>query len=442
MTTSSLRFLRFMDTCKAEMKDTRRVDFLKHPRAYLLQRLFMVYHNLFVKMHWGYAARLTFNTMMAIIPVFAIIFAVARGFGFEERIAAWCREVFAGQPQVAKTIVDLSTSYIDYTHTGLIIGIGLVFMIWSVVSLFENVEDVFNEIWGVRKDRSFGRKMVDYTAIVFLVPLVIVFYSGLTVFMYSIIDFLPQFQLLTPAMKLLLGFATPLFLLWVFFLLLYMVIPNTRVPFSHTWFPAFLGSLCIIILQNIYVHLQVVVTSYSIIYGSLAALPLFMIWLQASWYIAIGFAELSHANRNLKLGWDIDGKPYSIRDRMEHCLVVLGLICKRQKDEARPCRLRDLQRVTGYAYSHLTECLAWLEDTHFILNVRFKSGKNAYTPCCDTDTVTVGGVIDALSAHPVQTDADPLRCRLADEARQKLAETWQTNREKLEQILVRDCIRW
>jgi membrane protein len=88
---------------------------MEHPRAYLLQRLYMVYHDLFVQKHWGFAAQLTFNTMMAIIPVFAIIFAVGRGFGFEESIANWCREVFASQPQVAEAIVQLSTSYIHYT---------------------------------------------------------------------------------------------------------------------------------------------------------------------------------------------------------------------------------------------------------------------------------------------------------------------------------------
>lgn len=442
MANLSLRLTRFVDRCKTEMRDTRRVVFMEHPRAYLLQRLYMVYHDLFVQKHWGFAAQLTFNTMMAIIPVFAIIFAVGRGFGFEESIANWCREVFASQPQVAEAIVQLSTSYIHYTHTGIIIGIGLLFMIWSVVSLFENVEGVFNDIWGATKERSMGRKVTDYTAIVFLVPIVIVFYSGLTVFFYSVLDYLPQFQLLTPAMKLVLGFATPLLLLWAFFLLLYMGIPNTRVLFRHVWFPALLASLCIIGLQTVYVHVQVIVTSYSIIYGSLAALPLFMIWLQASWFIGIGFAEFGHANQNLSQGLDAEGVTYSVADQLEHCLIILNLISRRQKDEARPCRMGDLQRVTGYAYSHIVHCLQRLEETHLILCVDTKGDDAAFTPSRDTASLTLGRVLFMLATHPVQGTDHPARCRMSDEVRGRVAEALRLSLDELDKISVNDCSAW
>ncbi len=438
MASRQLRLKRFIDRCCQEMHDTRRVNFSERPRAYLLQRCYMVYHNLFVRNHWGFAAQLTFNTMMAIIPVFAIIFAVGRGFGFEENIVAWCREVFASQPQVASAIVELSTSYIHYTHTGVVIGIGLLFMVWSVVSLFDNVEGVFNHIWGVTLERNFGRKVIDYTAIVFLVPLVIVFYSGLTVFFYSVLNYLPEFQVLTPAMKLLLKFATPLVLLWLSFLLLYMGIPNTKVRLQHVWIPALLASLCFIGLQTFYVHVQVILTSYSVIYGSLAALPLFMVWLQASWFITIGFAEFGHANQNLSSGIAGEGEAISVVDLMEHCLLILHLICRRQRDETRPCRLSDLQRVTGYATSHIIDCLHRLEDARFILGVHVKGGDPAYTPSRDTVRLTVGTVVTALAIHPRRESSREERWHINDHVRQHVAAILKTGVDALDEIKVMD----
>jgi membrane protein len=431
-----LRFMRYIERCSHEMRDTRRVDFRHHPRAYLLQRCYMVYHNLFVRNHWGFAAQLTFNTMMAIIPVFAIIFAVGRGFGFEQNIADWCREVFASQPQVANAILELSASYINYTHTGVVIGVGLLFMVWSVVSLFNNVEGVFNSIWGATMERSLGRKVIDYTAIVFFVPIGIVFYSGLTVFFYSVLSYLPEFQVLTPLTKMVLSFLTPLALLWASFMTLYLGIPNTKVLLRHVWLPALLGSLCIIGLQTFYMHVQVILTSYSLIYGSLAALPLFMVWLQTSWFIAIGFAELAHANQNLSQGVDAEGMVYSMVDQLEHSLVILHLICRRQRDEARPCRLSDLQRVTGYPLSHIHTCVHSLQHTQLILPVQSPTNDPAYTPSRDTANMTLGRVVALLVNHPTHPHSADNHYLIDESIRLRIAAILGDGKRALDELLV------
>ncbi len=261
------------------------------------------------------------------------------------------------------------------------------------------------------------------------------FYSGLTVFFYSVLDYLPQFQLLTPAMKLVLGFATPLLLLWAFFLLLYMGIPNTRVQFRHVWFPALLASLCIIGLQTVYVHVQVIVTSYSIIYGSLAALPLFMIWLQASWFIGIGFAEFGHANQNLSLGLDAEGVTYSVADQREHCLILLNLISRRQKDEARPSYARPAARETGYAYSHIVHCLRRLEETPYHL-CRHQGRDAAFTP--SRDTASPPWAVCCSCSPPIRAGHDHPPRRMGDEVRGGWPRRWPQSR-RTDKISVNDC---
>lgn len=442
---------RFVARCRREMKDSRRIRAAEEPRAYLLQRLYMVYKELFVKRHWEFAAQLTFNTMMAIIPVFAVIFAVGRGFGFEESIAGWCREVFASQPQVGEAIVQLARQYIDYTHTGIIIGIGLLLMMWSVVSLFENVEEVFNNIWHVRIERSMGRKVVDYTAIIFLVPIVIIFYSGVMLFFHSVAGWLPEFQILTPAMRMLFGLALPMVLLWAFFLALYMVIPNTRVLFGQVWFPALLASLAITGLQAVYVHIQVLLTGYSIIYGSLAALPLFMIWLQASWYICIGFAELGHANQLLKLGLHEDAAEPSVAARLMQCLVVLGVVCRRQQQGLSPATPGLIGRATGYSPGRVGACVGRLTAAGLVYGVAVGprgggrgpadaglSGLDGavlgYVPAGDTSGMTVGKALAALVGVLPAAGSDPAMPGSEVEAR--LLAALRTGREALEKIRV------
>lgn len=377
------------------------VTFRDNPLTYLAQRLYMVFKGLFVENHWGYAAQLTFNTMMAIIPVFAVIFAVGRGFGFEEYIAEWCHRLFVSQPGVADAILTLAGSYIQYTHTGVVIGVSLVFMLYSVISLFNNIEVVFNGIWAVKKERSMGKAAFDYVSIIFLVPLAIILFSGLSVFFYSVLGRLPDFQVLTPLLKAIIGFLIPLAVLTAFFTLMYTFVPNIRVRVSMVWFPALLAGLCIIGLQTLYVHYQVLFTSYSIIYGSMAALPLLMLWLQLSWFICIGFAELGRANQELADGHLGEDRNDSMLEMIRKSSVVLSLLCHRQRRGGGPCRSHDLLMATHYSYAQLMRSLNILVDARLVSRTHDAEGDEVYTLNRDAGRLGVGTMVaDILGRKP------------------------------------------
>lgn len=372
------------------------VRFRDNPRVYIAQRAYMVFKGLFVENHWGYAAQLTFNTMMAIIPVFAVIFAVGRGFGFEGYIADWCRRVFVSQPAVADAIMALARSYIGYTQTGVVIGVSLVMMLYSVISLFDNIENVFNGIWAVKKERSLVTAIIDYTAIVFLVPLVIVLLSGLSVFFYSVVGQLPHYQLLTPLVRTAVRLLLPLGMLTAFFTLMFAYLPNTRVRLSMVWFPALLAGLCIIGLQMVYVHFQVLFSSYNLIYGSLAALPLLLLWMQLSWFICIGFAELGRANQELADGHIGEDRRDSLRSRLRRACVVLSMLCRQQREGGGPMSQRRLLHLSHYSHAQLTDSLSMLIRAHLVARTHTEDGSEVYTLNHSADDLTMGMAVEAL----------------------------------------------
>ena len=411
-----------------------------HWRVYLAQRLYMVFHGLLIKEHWMSAAQLTYNTLMAIIPVFAIVYAVANGFGFGDLIIEEVKKAFASQPQVADALVTLSQNYIHYTHTGIVLGISFVFMLYSVLSLFNNVEAVFNRIWGTHDDRSFGRMVVDYTSMLFIVPIVIIVFSGLSVFFYSTLCYLPSFQLLTPLVKAALKFLVPLVILSLFFMALYLYIPNTNVHLRYVFIPSLLAAFCVMVLQIVFLHFTVLFTSYSIIYGSLAALPMLMLWLQLSWYIGIGFAELAHANQEIGRGNLYEDREESFEARLRDCSIILSILCKRQQRGAAPMTLSDLMDETKIGYRSLRRSLKMLSQARLIhANLAEKSeGKNVYVLRSDSN-IGLGDIYDALLRSPYTRTSSRTPWRLTTEVRKQIKAMHREYINALNSIDVASC---
>ena len=158
------------------------------------------------------------------------------------------------------------------------------------------------------------------------------------------------------------GIIVPILLTWLFFLCVFTCIPHTPVPVRHAWWPSLLASFCIMLLQMVYIHLQVLVSSYSIIYGSLAAIPLFLLWLQISWYIIIGCAELTHANQDLAIG-NVDKTNSHIDEQIiAQCLIILDLLIDRQRSGlVVHLPSIQLQQRTHFSRPELLHCLARME---------------------------------------------------------------------------------
>ena len=264
-----------------------------------------IYHKLYLTVRFftekrvmTQASALTYSTLLAIVPIFAVVFAIARGFGYNKYIEMWFRELLSSQPQVADVMVGFVNSYLVHTKSGIFLGVGLIFMLYTVLMLVNNVEETFNKIWQVNNSRPIIRSFANYLATFFLFPIIIVVSTGLSIFMETVADSMVDLTLLGPFIHKLLNFS-PYMLMSLLFVLLYVYMPNTEVRFSCAIVPGILAGIAMQVLQIVYIHSQIWVTGYNAIYGSFAALPLFMLWVQISWTICLFGAQLTYTNQNL-----------------------------------------------------------------------------------------------------------------------------------------------
>ena len=252
------------------------------------------------------ASALTYSTLLAIVPILAVIFAIARGFGYNKYIEIWFRDALSSQPQVADILTDFVNSYLIHTQSGIFLGVGLLFMLYTVLMLVNNVEETFNEIWQVSNARPLMRSLTNYMAMFFVFPIIIVVSMGLSIFMATVAKHTDGVLILGPAVRSLLDFS-PYLLLSLLFIGLYVYMPNTDVKLKSAIVPGILSGIAMQLLQLFYIHSQIWVTGYNAIYGSFAALPLFMLWLQISWTICLFGAQLTFTNQNLdRIGINLD----------------------------------------------------------------------------------------------------------------------------------------
>ena len=281
-----------------------------------------IYHKLYLTIRFftekrvmTQASALTYSTLLAIVPILAVVFAIARGFGYNKYIEMWFREVLASQPQVADVIVSFVNSYLIHTRSGIFLGVGLIFMLYTVLMLVNNVEETFNQIWQVNNSRPIIRSFVNYLAMFFLLPIIIVISTGFSIFMETVADKMDDFVILEPIVHKLFSFF-PYMLMSLIFIVIYVYLPNTKVRFSCAIVPGILAGIAMHLLQIAYINSQVWVTGYNAIYGSFAALPLFMLWLQISWAICLFGAQLTYTNQNLnRFGFNLE--PIDIHPKVD-----------------------------------------------------------------------------------------------------------------------------
>lgn len=361
------------------------------------------------------ASTLTYSTLLAIVPVVAVIFAIARGFGYNRYIETWFRSTLDSQPQVAEVIIGFVNSYLVHTKSGIVFGVGLMFMLWTVIMLTHNIEQVFNDIWGVYHQRSIMRTFTDYLAMFFILPILIIVISGIMLFMTSISSVVNETYMIGPFLKFLID-ALPSVMLAGIISILYVFMPNTHVSWRNVILPAIFAALLMQMLQQFYIHSQLWVSSYNAIYGSFAALPLFMLWLQFSWTIILVGAELTYTKQNLEyFSHGISKTELSHRHRLMLCCMIAGRICKRFKEGGRPYNLMELKQMTSLPTRIITDLIYDMQNAGILveLNPDGKDNESEWIPSESVENITVGFLISHLESLHNWT-LDSTICRLMD----------------------------
>ena len=347
------------------------------------------------------AAALTYSTLLAIVPIMAVVFAIARGFGYNKYIETWFRKALSSQPQVAEAIIGFVNSYLVHTKSGIFLGIGLLFMLWTVIMLISNIEKAFNDIWQVSTPRSIFRTITDYMAMFLLAPIIIVVTSGISIMMATFANGIGETLIVGPTLRFFLRLL-PYIIMSGVFIALYVFMPNTKVKIKSAIIPGILAGVAMQGLQLVYIHSQIWVTGYNAIYGSFAALPLFMLWVQISWTICLFGAELAYTNQNLeKFAFRASTDDLSHRYRLLLSAYLMTLICRRFEEGKKPYTALELKLETNIPIRITHDLLENLTRVHLLSEMTNdeKGTEAVYQPAESTARLSVGMMIDRLEAE-------------------------------------------
>jgi len=352
------------------------------------------------------ASSLTFNTLLSIVPVVAILFAVAKGFGFETMLKKELFEKLPGEAQqeVLLKVYEYAESLLEVTKSGVIAGIGVVILFWSVINVLSQIEGSLNDIWEIKESRSWGRKFSDYLAIMLLSPLFILLSSSVTVYIQTqITELTNQFELL--------GFISPLIffsfklipymLIWILFTIIYVLMPNTKVTIKAGLLAGIVAGTIFQVVQWGYISFQVGTARYNAIYGGFSALPLFLMWVQISWWVVLFGAELSFANQNVDTyEYEPDSNKVSPAFKMVLTLHIAHLLIKNFAKGAKPLTDTDISHQLRTPIRLVHAILYDLVRSRVISQTRTSDSQNfGYQPARDINTLTIKFVVDAIDLN-------------------------------------------
>lgn len=350
------------------------------------------------------ATSLTFYSLLSVVPVAAMIFGIAKGFGFEETLRRQLLEKLEVQEEVVTQIIGFAHTLLENTKGGLIAGIGVIILFFTIIKLLSNIENSFNDIWGIKKARSLGRKISDYLSLMLICPLLFVMSSTVTVVIASQVEVVTsKISLLAAVSPAILFFLKllPYCVLWVLFAFIYIFMPNTKVSFRSGAVAGIIAGTIYQIFQLTYVNFQIGVTKYNAIYGSFAALPLFLVWLQVSWLIVLLGAEISFAYQNVDTyEFEPDCLKVSHSFKRLLSLRIVTLLVKRFTNGQEALDESEISQELEIPIRLVRQILYELVESGIICPVTTNEGSIvAYQPARNTDTMTIKYVMDALDEH-------------------------------------------
>jgi len=346
------------------------------------------------------ASALTFYSLLSIVPVIAMAFGIAKGFGLEKLLEAQLEKI-PGQEDALRQIVTFSQTLLQNTQGGIVAGIGVALLFWTIIKVLGNIEESFNDIWGVKKPRSLGRKFSDYLSLMMICPILLILSSSITVFITT------QVTLITQKITLL-GFAAPVIfgslkmipycVLWGMFTFIYIFMPNLKVNFKSGLLGGIVAGTVYQVVQWLYITFQVGVSSYGAIYGSFAALPLFLVWLQLSWVVVLWGAEIAFAHQNVDTyEFEPDCLQISYSYKKLLSLRIVHLLTKNFCKGEPPFTAAQVSHELEIPIRLVRQILFELVKAGLVSETLQENGKErSYQPARDVESFTVQSVIETI----------------------------------------------
>lgn len=338
------------------------------------------------------ACAMAFRTMLALVPALALVFAIGRGFGFQEVLEEELFGLFPGQRSAIGEGLGFVDSYLNQASEGVFVGVGLLFLLWTLISLVGNVENVFNLVWGIRTGRSLWRKITDYTAMLLILPILMICASGLSIFVSSTLQKVFHFAFMTPVIAFVLKLVSWA-LTWVFFAAVYILIPNTKVRIRNALVAGIFAGTGFLLLQWAFVSGQVYVTRYNAIYGSFAFVPLLLIWLQLTWVVCLSGAVVCYASQNIfQFSFANEISAISPDYRQKVTVAITAVIVQRFADGLTPPTRHSISHDYGIPSRLVADITDRLIEAHIINQVALDTKEELYgfAPALEPRLITLG----------------------------------------------------
>ncbi|MBT8358268.1 MAG: YihY family inner membrane protein [Desulfobacterales bacterium] len=352
------------------------------------------------------ASALTFYSLLSLGPVAALALGIAKGFGFESLLQKQLFDKFPGQEEVLFQIINYAGRLIENTKGGMIAGFGVAVLFWSVLKVLGHIERSFNDIWRIRKSRAFKRKISNYLAFMLITPILVLMSSSLPVFITTQIAAITEkvdlIKIFSPfifsGLKLL-----PYFLLWILFTFIYLLMPNTKVTFKSGLLAGIVAGTIYQLAQLGYIYLQVAIAKNNPVYASLIALPLLLIWLQASWAIILIGAEVSFAHQNVDMyEFEPDYLKISPHFKKLLSLQIAHLVIDKFAKGENPLTATQISQALEIPIRMVHRILDELVACNIISDTKTDEYEAfTYQPALDINLLTIKYIVDALDQRGV-----------------------------------------
>lgn len=347
------------------------------------------------------ASALTFYTLFSIVPILALVFAIAKAVGYDTTLKQSIINQYSEYSTILNNAFIYADSLLATTKGGLIAGFGIVLLLWSVMKLLVSIEANFNEIWEIKRGRSWLRKVTDYLTIMLVSPLFLIVSGSLTVAIQTKIGNIEMLGFVSIILVKLLAYG----LIAGVFTLLYMVLPNTKVNFKSAAAAAIVATLLFELLQWGYIKFQIGASSLNAIYGGFAALPLFLIWIQYSWYIVLFGAELAFANQNVdhyELESEIQN--LSIRYKKVIALMIANLVSKRFYNGEKNLTASEISEKLDLPIRLTRHIINDFIETRIFAEVKTETEKETvYQPAVTESKFTVKYIFNSLEVKGINS---------------------------------------
>ena len=333
------------------------------------------------------ASALTFYVIIAIIPMLSFMVAIAKLFEIDKDLFVYLTDSFNVAPQWVDAIQSLITNYLDAAKGGVILGIGVVFLLYSLISTFTSIEQTFNNIWGITNGRDFINRYTNYFTLFVTITIIIIISYGIEEFAeqsnYGIVHAILYFK----------GFISA----WGLLSLVYIVMPNTRVKYRNAIIAGLIAAIIFICFRWVFIEIISKLSSYEKVYGGLAAIPLTLFFIKWTWTITLLGGELSFSITTLRqheFAYDIDNM--SMTNRNMATFYIAAIIYhnhKYVKGNAQHLNTEEISMTYNLPIRLVASCTKELQK-YKIINMLSDDLK--YQPAEDTDNVTVARFFDML----------------------------------------------